>query len=308
MIKNYILKLLETMPSDLFAEDKPLDMDLIIEGGAFNGSYVAGILYFLQEMETKRMIKIHRISGCSISTVAGLLYLTGRLDLWDRLYSCGLDGFKRTGRFAAMSDILKIISDVIGENLYKSVNKRLFMTFYDVKHCKQIVRCTYKSNNDLFECILRSTYIPFIVDKNIVRHGRYIDGQQPYFFKDRKNRKMLCIALVNLTNIGTITSTINVKNELNSTHRILSGTLDIHSFFMTGTPTQMCCFKDNMPLFVSLEYKFKQLLMFACGYFIYVILYMTKRMKTNILSSFTIKALRIVVEDVYRLFIMHYCV
>lgn len=308
MIKNYILKLLETMPRDLFHKDKPLDMDLIIEGGAFNGSYVAGILYFLQEMETKGMIKIHRISGCSISTIAGLLYIIGRLDLWDELYSCGLYTFKRSGRFDAMGDILKIISDVTDDDLYKSLNTRLFITYYDVKHCKQVVRCTYKSNSDVFECILRSTYIPFIVDKNIARHGRYIDGQQPYFFKYKKNRKMLCVSLINLINIGTITSTINVKNETNSTHRVLSGTLDIHNFFMTGTPTKMCCFKDQMPLLVSLQYKFKQLLMVVCGYVMYILLYMTKHMGTNILSSFTVKALRVVIEDVYRLFILHYCV
>lgn len=308
MIKNYILKLLETMPSDLFHKDKPLDMDLIIEGGAFNGSYVTGILYFLQEMETKGMIKIHRISGCSISTVAGLLYIIGRLDLWDRLYSCGLDGFKRSGRFEAMDNVLKIISENTDENLYKSLNKRLFITYYDVKHCKQIIRCTYKSNSDVFECISRSTHIPFIVDKNIARHGRYIDGQQPYFFKNKKNRKMLCVSLINLINIGTITSTMNVKNETNSTHRVLSGTLDIHNFFMTGTPTKMCCFKDKMPLFASLQYKFKQFLMVVCGYFIYVLLYITKNMDTSLLPSFAVKALCVVIEDVYRLFILHYCV
>ena len=308
MIKNYILRLLETMPKDLFHSGKTMNMDLIVEGGAFNGSYVVGILYFLKEMEEKNMIKLRRFSACSISTICSLLYIIGRLDLFEEIYRRGLDIFKRDGTLEVLNDIFQIITDVTDDNLYKLLNNRLFITYYDVKRCKQRVRCVYKSNEDVFECIARSAHIPFIIDKNIARHGRYIDGQQPYFFKEKKDRKMLCISLVNYTNIGTLASTISVKNESNNIHRVLGGTLDVHNFFMTGIPTQMCCFKDNMPLVVRAQNKVKQWLIVIFGYLISMILHLTKNMGDDILASFIGKATRLILEDIYTLFIQHYCV
>ena len=308
MIQNYITKLLETMPKKIFNEEKVMNIDLIVEGGAFNGSYVVGILYFLKEMEKKKMIKMHRFSACSISTICCLLYIIDRLDLFEEIYRRGLDIFKREGRLEVLNDIFEIINSVTDDNLYKSLQNRLFITYYDVKYCKQVIRCKYKSNKDVFECISRSAHIPFIIDKNIARHGRYIDGQQPYFFKDKKNRKMLCISLVNYTNIGTLTSTINVKHETNNIHRVIGGTLDIHSFFMTGIPTQMCCFKDSMPLVTMAQNKAKQILIVVFGYIISIILQLTKNIGSDIFTSFAGKASRIVVEDIYTLFIQHYCV
>ena len=300
---------METMPKDLLNKDNPLNMDLVLEGGAFNGSYLVGILFFLQEMEKKGMIRTCRISTCSVSTIAGILYIIGRLDLFEDIYSRGLEMFKCNGRFEILTDIFKLILDITGDNLYKNLNKRLFITYYDLKYCKQVVKCRYKSNNDVFECISRSTHIPFIIDKHIARHGRYIDGQQPYFFKDRTDRKTLCISLVNyMYNVGTVMSTITVKNETNNIHRVIGGTLDVHSFFMTGMPSNMCCFKDQMPLIIKFQNKFKQIFMVAFGYFIYIILYMKKNMGTNLLSSFAVKALYVIIEDLYRLFILHYCV
>ena len=41
------------MPKKIFNEEKLMNIDLIVEGGAFNGSYVVGILYFLKEMEKR---------------------------------------------------------------------------------------------------------------------------------------------------------------------------------------------------------------------------------------------------------------
>ena len=69
---------------------------------------------------------------------------------------------------------------------------------------------------------------------------------------------MLCVSLVNYTNIGTLASTINVKHETNNIHRVIGGTLDIHSFFMTVIPTKMDFLKGKVKVEIAVA-KGKQL-------------------------------------------------
>ena len=299
---------METMSPNFF-ETKTLHLDVVVEGGAFNGSYLIGVLYFMKELERRGKVKIHRFSACSVSTICSLLYIIDRLDLFEEIYKNGLDIFKRDGRLDVLNIIFKIITDVTDQDLYKRLSKRLYMTYYDIRSCRQILRYKYKSNADVFECISRSAHIPFVIDANIARHGRYIDGQQPYFFKERTDcRKMLCVSLITYSNINTITSTINVKNENNNIHRVLSGTLDAHTFFMTDIPTQMCCYKHNMPIMIRLQNKIKQIFVTIVGYFISIIVYLSKQIGDDMMTSFIGKVSRAVVEDIYRIFIQHYCV
>lgn len=313
MIEKYILRLMETTPKT-FLNTNTLHLDIVVEGGAFNGSYFIGILYFLKELEKKGRIKVHRFSACSVSTICSILYIIDRLDLFENIYRRGLDIFKRDGRLDVLTIIFDIIKQASDKNLFKRLNNRLYMTYYDVKNCRHIVKCKYKSNEHLFECISRSSHIPFVIDMNIARHGRYIDGQQPYFFKEKPNayedngRKMLCISLITYSNITTLTSTINVKNENNSIHRVLSGTLDVHTFFMTGIPTQMCCFKHNMPITINIQNKIKRLLLILIGYLISIIIYLYRYVGDDMMTTFIGKVFKITTEDIYKTFIQHYCV
>ena len=66
-----------------------------------------------------------------------------------------------------------------------------------------------------------------IVDINEL--NKYIDGIIPYIFNKEPNKKILYLDLFGYDKIGNL---INVKNEKSNFHRILSGLLDIHSFFI----------------------------------------------------------------------------
>ena len=64
MIKTYINKLIENLPDEIKenARNKtPIKIDLILDGGIFNGSYLVGALYFIKEMESRKYIKVERI-------------------------------------------------------------------------------------------------------------------------------------------------------------------------------------------------------------------------------------------------------
>ena len=70
MIKNYVLKLMENLPENITTSKTPMKIDLIMSGGAFNGSYILGSLFFLKEMEKKNYltIKMFRSSNLPLGT------------------------------------------------------------------------------------------------------------------------------------------------------------------------------------------------------------------------------------------------
>jgi predicted acylesterase/phospholipase RssA len=95
MIQTYVDKLFDTLPNNLKNANKPLKIDLILEGGAFNGSYLIGALYFLKKLEKNNIIEIKRISGASIGSFVGLLYFIDKLDVVEELYDILLNDFKK---------------------------------------------------------------------------------------------------------------------------------------------------------------------------------------------------------------------
>ena len=48
----YIHNLIENIPK----REKPLHVDIVMEGGAFNGGYLYGILLFIKELKKKGQI------------------------------------------------------------------------------------------------------------------------------------------------------------------------------------------------------------------------------------------------------------
>ena len=77
MIDNYINQLLENVNH----ENIPKNIDLVLQGGAFNGSYMIGCLLYLKQMEEKKLIYVDRVSGCSIGAVLGLCFLTNKIEI-----------------------------------------------------------------------------------------------------------------------------------------------------------------------------------------------------------------------------------
>ena len=81
MFQKMVKDLIENLPNNSSNPTKKCEkIDLILEGGAFNGSYMLGILYFLKNMEQKKEFKIERISGVSIGAMLGLIYQLDCLD------------------------------------------------------------------------------------------------------------------------------------------------------------------------------------------------------------------------------------
>ena len=127
MVKEYAIKLIENLPDDLKNSKTPLRIDLVLDGGIFNGSYLIGALHFLKEMENQKIIKINRISSCSIGTVAAFLYYIDALDEMPKLYNIVNNEFKENYNLNSITKLKSLLINVIPKDICKTINKKLFI-------------------------------------------------------------------------------------------------------------------------------------------------------------------------------------
>jgi hypothetical protein len=305
MIKTYINKFIENLPDEVKQNAKnktPMKIDLVLDGGLFNGSYLVGALYFIKEMESRKYIKIERISGCSIGSLVGLLYFIDALDEFPCLYEELLFHFKREQNFNFIKSLKQKLIQYIPNDICETLFKKLYITFNNIKTGRKIVKNTYKNVAELFESINKSCYVPFIIDGNIVCQNKYIDGMNPYIFKLKANRKVLFMNLLTLDKIG---DTLNIKNEKTNFHRILSGMLDIHNFFIKGSQTQMCSFVNNWSWYnyflMSIRYLIEKIIIYKVFFFTLINANLSKKFKNGLFCKLITKMAREIMAMVVHL-------
>ena len=301
MIDEYVNRLIENLPE----ETKKLQhIDLVLDGGIFNGSYLVGSLYFLKEMERRRYIKIERISGCSIGSIVAFLYYIDALDLMPKLYEIVNQEFKKKYTLNTLKSLKTYLQERIPNDICLKINNKLFICYNDIKKQKKIVKSTYKNVDDIIDTIVKSCYIPFLIDNNMLYKKKYIDGINAYIFKKRENRKILHMELFSY---DKFIYALNIKNEKNNFHRILSGLLDIHSFFIKKSNTPMCSFVNDWNIINKFNYRLKIIGENICLYIIYTIIYIKKFIPQEIKDNLIIKITTKIIFDVFSLILESYC-
>jgi hypothetical protein len=247
MINEYVSKLMENLPETITKREKPIKIDLILGGGAFNGSYILGALYFLKELEKKKYIVIKRISTCSISSILALLYLTDNLDKVNELYFSIIQDFKSKGNLSKLLEVKNLLKKYITneDETCKLINKKLFICYNNITSGKKHVVNKYKDFENLFDIIIRSCFVPFFIDFHPSYKDKYIDGIIPYFFKSKKNKRIY----LDVCTLDKLAYAINIKNEKNNYHRLFEGILDIHKFFIKECNTTMCSDLDHWSIY-----------------------------------------------------------
>lgn len=262
-------------------DSRILDLDITMSGGAFNSNYLVGCLYFLREMQEKRLIRIHRMSSCSASSLIAFLFLTNNLELFqDKLYEMIVTSFRNNKTFIFTESNFKSITDIIkcslppdDETTLKMVNKKLYITYFDVKRRKKIVKKKYKTVKDIFETIKKSSYISHITMNELMYRNRYIDGWTPHIFENGK-RKQLYISMIGKDKIK---DSMILKNDKNGVHKIINGMLDAYYFFFRGcVGTSMCSYVDNWSYLTNMKYEILNAISFASCYLLYFYIFYIK--------------------------------
>jgi hypothetical protein len=150
--------------------------------------------------------------------------------------------FKKTNQLTIIKNLKKHVIHLIPDNFEEIFNKKLFVSYYNLKQNKKVVKQTYKSKDDLIESIIKSSFLPFLIDGNICYKKKYVDGINPYLFDTEKGVKMLHLDLFGFDKCIYM---FNIKHEKSSTHRILSGLLEVHNFFVKQNNTSMCSYVND---------------------------------------------------------------
>ena len=270
IIEKYIDKLILNLPKN--DNKRPINIDLVMDGGAFNGSYLIGCLHFLKKMENIGYIKIKRISGCSISSFIGLHYLINRLDNLTTHYTSWHSHFIKKKNFEFILHINNIIPIDYDLSL---INHKLYITYNNVKYMKKIVIYKYKNTNDTIETIIRSSFIPFLINGEMLYKKKYIDGCTPYLFSPKKNREILYL---NLINFDKIYQSLNVSNEKTNYGRIMYGILDIYQFYgKEKYITEICSYYKDW----TIIHKIKHYLLLLVEKIIIITLYLFIKIELN---------------------------
>lgn len=302
MIENYVNKLIDNLPED--TKTKFQRIDLVLDGGVFNGSYLVGAVYFLKEMERRKYIKIERISGCSVGAVVGLLYYIDALDMMPELYEIINAEFKSSLTLSTIKDIKNILKNKIPDDICSKINNKFFICYNDVKNKKKIVKSNYKNIDELIDTIIKSCFVPFFIDNNLLYKNKYMDGINAHIFKKYKNKRILHMELFS---IDKFMYALSVKNEKTNFHRILAGLLDVHTFYIKKSSTYMCSYVDEWSIINKCKYNAKLLAERIIVFMICLIKYLNKYIPNDIKDSLTVKIFKKISFEIMSVILETYC-
>ena len=259
-LQSYINSLIE---NNLKKDENIIEIDLILDGGAFNGVYMLGALFFLKELEKRKVVKIKRISGCSVGALLGCLYALDRLDI--ALYISN-ESFISFRKYQNLKKIRKKIFLLFYKNFqdydFSKLNGKFYLTYFDTKNGKQCLVKNYKCLTDVTDSLFKSMHVPFLIDGNTKYKNGGIDGAFPYIFKKRfTERKLL---FINLQALSKLSKMIVIKKEENLFTRLFEGIHECNNFFKTNNANTLLSFID--------EWDLKDVLLFRLRELIYVIL------------------------------------
>jgi len=314
MIEKYIEKLIVNLPKNITNVKKPLKLDLVLDGGMFNGSYLIGGLYFLKEMERRNYIKIERISGCSIGSVMGFLYFMDSLHLAEELYGLFFKCFQEEHHLTLLTNLKDLLKESIPKNICENLKNRFYITFYNMRFHKKIVKHDYKNIDEVIDCLIRSCFVPFVINGNILYKNKYMDGVNPYIFplntninKDKNSSKRKILYL-DLYGYDKLLDMICVKNEKTNIHRILSGMLDIHTFFIKQSNTRMCSYVNEWNI-INKIHNYIKLKMEKINFIIIsFLLFIKKHLPLEYNETVIYKMLTSIVHDAYHNLVASFCI
>ena len=137
MNQNILNKYIEALIDNVNPKNIPKEMDIVFDGGAFNGSIGQGILLYIKSLTKKYNIKINRVSGCSIGAVLATIFLSNITYDYDGYFKIISKSLKKNINLKKYNIILKkiIFKEIKDDNL-THLNNRLFISYYDMKKKK----------------------------------------------------------------------------------------------------------------------------------------------------------------------------
>jgi hypothetical protein len=147
------------------------------------------------------------------------------------------------------------------------ISNRLFISFYDVKKYKKRTVFKYKNREHLIDCLLRSSHIPYLTDRNAKYKDRYIDGIVPFIFPEEKEHQLhKDVLIVNMLTQDKFMDSIVIKHNKNMYKKLLKGINDANQFFTTGN-SDMCIYQKDLTYKNIIERSIFEIIFFVLLFF-----------------------------------------
>ena len=218
---------------------KTEEIDLVIDGGSFNGSYTLGGLMLIKRLEEERYLKVVRISGSSVGSLLAAMYFNNTLDEGFKFDKIIKDYFKKELNLKLTHKLIENEINKMSENEFNLIkDDKLFVSYFkDGKERK--IKKRYKNKQELIETLMKSCHVPYLINNNFYcEKDNCVDGIYAYIF-DNLERKTI---FFDNTNIWTM---FNLKNEVNATERIMEGILKTHKLLLKNESSNLCNYLNN---------------------------------------------------------------
>ena len=118
-------------------------------------------------MENRKYIIVDRISGCSIGSIVGFLYLMNRLDLVTNLYVEFNKEFKETYSLNIINYVKSNLAEFSNEENLKKINNKLYITYNNIIKGSKKVKSVYKDWNEMTDSLIKSCFFPYLINGNL---------------------------------------------------------------------------------------------------------------------------------------------
>ena len=276
------------------------NIDLVLDGGLFNGGYQIGCVIYLKTLEKKKIINIERISGCSIGSFIGFCYLTNNIQECINNYEDILKCYRENNNLIFFKELLYNII-VKGEYTLDKINNKLFISYHEIKDTKKIIKSIYDNKEELYETIIKSCFIPFMINEEYYYKGNYLDGITPYIF-EKSDKKIIFIKLLSL---DKLLESFIIKNENNIITRLLTGIVDIDNLFH-NKKTQFCSYLDNWKFNDYIILRLRNIIFIFVVFSIEYIIKLYNNIPEKIRNSYIIENIYVIIKYIYKDFLKNH--
>lgn len=331
IFQNQIKGLLENIEKPL----NPIDMDIVLEGGGFNGSFELGILMMLQEMEKQNYIKINRFSGASIGAILCLSYLINDLENYINYYGAIRESWREKITLNKIHENIEHMCNQIDDDTFNLIKKdKLYITYHNVNTKEQIIQSQFKSKKDIKNALLKTSFIPYLtnndaffkednddlsnnyqdekeINKNENTEQFFIDGGQPFIFHNREKSNSIKILYIRINSITDIHKMFITSNEKNPYGRILNGMIDCYEFFKRNmginNKSHFCSYVNDWNTLDFLLLRVKHIGLIIILYIIDFIKKVYTQVNPHINNYEVFKLLKSIFGNLYNDFILNNC-
>ena len=291
----YIESLIDTLPEDSY----PKEIDLVLDGGTFNGAYTLGCLRYLKVLEKRNIVKVVRISGCSIGAFLAVAYVGNILESMADIGEKMIQDFRRDQCLQRLHERSEDwVRNHVTDNTIKEMEKRVTITYHDAELKKQVAVDSFDTKEQLTEVLVRSAFLPFVINGMPHYQYKYFDGLTPALFWDKTRPSIFISTMV----LGYIKSSIVMKGTDSIPMRRLEGIEDIHHFFSRARASRLCSYVDKWSIVRILAFRLRSvaamLFCLTSDTAAAIIQYIPEWIKNHFVVDWTKQLIRDLIRDV----------